>query len=231
MMKKNLFKTFVFFYILFFVVIPPVLGAFLSERQEVVLASYPLMVFVTAGIAFLVYLLAINGWIFDEALVREEKPFFARFYSYSSNSLVCFGSLCLFTALFEGVSVVFGVKSGVSRVLFPDSVLGKINFVFGVLCAAFSEEVIYRFYLPQVFKDLLAKKFPKNRKLLVFCEGLAVLLFSLGHLYLGFLGFLNALCAGIALRLCMVRTKSLWIPFVIHALYNFISFFILWFVF
>ena len=124
-------------------------------------------------------------------------------------------------------------------VIFPSSFLGWINFFFGVIFAAFFEEVIYRFYLPRAFCEIFGKikifrnsdVAQNNQRLSVFCEGLALLLFGLGHIYLGILGFLNALVCGAALRLCMIKTKSLWIPFGIHAVYNFLSFLILFLLF
>ena len=150
------------------------------------------------------------------------------FFVYSSCALVCFGSLCLSSVIFESVSYFFEIGGGIQKVIFPSSLLGWINFFFGVFFAAFFEEVIYRFYLPRAFREILGKKISKNnQRLSVLCEGLALLLFGFGHVYLGVLGFLNALVCGAVLRFCMIKTKSLWIPFGIHAIYNFLSFLIL----
>ena len=176
----------------------------------------------------------------------RKKPFFV----YSPCALVCFGSLCLSSVIFETISYFFEIGGGIQKVIFPSSsLLGWINFFFGVFFAAFFEEVIYRFYLPRAFREIFGKlrifgnqksvkkdeivadsgiayvgDSENNQRLSFFCEGLALLLFGLGHIYLGILGFLNALVCGAALRLCMIKTKSLWIPFGIHAVYNFLSF-------
>ncbi|WP_294430926.1 CPBP family intramembrane glutamic endopeptidase, partial [uncultured Treponema sp.] len=133
------------------------------------------------------------------------------------------GALCLSSVFFEGIAVAFKIEGGIQKAVFPSSFYGFINLFFGVLFSAFSEEVVYRFYLPQAFKEVLSKKISNNLKLWVLSELISLLLFSLGHIYLGFLGFLNALVCGFFLRFCMIKTKSIWIPFAIHAVYNFLS--------
>ena len=228
-MKKNVFLA-VFLYVLLFLVIAPIVFQFFGERREAVVAYYPFVVFLNGGIAFLIYYFALKGRIFEKHVLREKKPFFV----YSSCVLVCFGSLCLSSVIFESASYFFRIGGGIQKVIFPSSFLGWINFFFGVIFAAFFEEVIYRFYLPRTFREILQKRLTgkkkasekmfDNQRLSVFCEGLALLLFGLGHIYLGILGFLNALVCGAALRLCMIKTKSLWMTFGIHAVYNFLSF-------
>lgn len=235
-MKKYAFWI-VFFYVLLFFVILPIGGQFLGERQEAVVAYYPFLVFFNGVISFLIYFLALKGRIFENPVEQQKMPFFV----YSSCALVSFGILCLSSVIFETISYFFEIGGGIQKVIFPSSFLGWINFFFGVIFAAFFEEVIYRFYLPRAFREILQKRLTDkkkasekmfdNQRLSVFCEGLALLLFGLGHIYLGILGFLNALVCGAALRLCMIKTKSLWIPFGIHAVYNFLSFLILFLLF
>ena len=243
-MKKYVFWI-VFLYVLLFFVILPIGGQFLDERQEAVVAYYPFLVFFNGVISFLIYFLALKGRIFENPVEQQKMPFFV----YSSCALVCFGSLCLSSVIFETISYFFEIGGGIQKVIFPSSFLGWINFFFGVIFAAFFEEVIYRFYLPNVFQDFFYKRkmfrdqksertcdikegcrgfcstnYMNNLKLLVLSEGPALLFFGLGHVYLGLPGFLNALVCGAALRICMIRTKSLLIPFVIHTVYNFLSF-------
>ena len=235
-MKKYAFWI-VFFYVLLFLVIAPIGGQFLGERQEAVVAYYPFLVFFNGVISFLIYFLALKGRIFENPVEMQKMPFFV----YSSCALVSFGILCLSSVIFESASYFFRIGGGIQKVIFPSSLFGWINFFFGVIFAAFFEEVIYRFYLPRAFREILQKRLAgkkkasekmfDNQRLSVFCEGLALLLFGLGHIYLGILGFLNALVCGSALRFCMIKTKSLWIPFGIHAVYNFLSFLILFLLF
>ena len=209
--------------ILYFV-IPPVVVQFFSERQEVLLARYPFLVFFNGGISFLIYIFAIRGRLFEEPVELQKLPFFI----YSSNALITFGFLCLSSVIFESISYFFKIDGGIQKIIFPSSFFGWVNFFFGVIFAAFFEEVIYRFYLPRAFMEIFGKlrirSARNNLRLSVFSEGLSLLLFAMGHLYLGLLGFLNALVCGVALRFCMIKTKSLWISFGIHVVYNFLSF-------
>jgi membrane protease YdiL (CAAX protease family) len=234
-MKKSTIFYFVFIYVLLFLVIAPIVFQFFGERQEAVVAYYPFVVFLNGGIAFLIYNFVLKGQIFVPPVVREKIPFFV----YSSSTLVTFGILCLSSVIFETVAYFFRIDGGIQKVIFPSSFLGWINFFFGVIFAAFFEEVIYRFYLPRAFREIFGKKkifrnsdiVQNNQRLSVLCEGLALLLFGLGHVYLGFLGFLNAIVCGAVLRFCMIKTKSLWIPFGIHAVYNFLSFLVVFLLF
>lgn len=225
-MKKSAFSFFVFLYVLLYFVIPPVVVQFFSERQEVLLAHYPFSTFLLGGIAFLIYISVLKGKIFEEEILSERQPFFL----YSSNALVAFGALCLSSVIFELIAFFAGSKAGLHSVVFPAGFLGKVDFVFGVIFAAFFEEVIYRFYLPRALKELLFKvrKNPQNEKinlrLSLIAETASLILFALPHLYLGFFGFLNALVCGVVLRVCMVKTKTIWISFAVHGLYNFLSF-------
>ena len=225
-MKKSFFFWLVFFYVILFFVIPPVFTQFFVERNDEFVAFYPLSTFFWGVIAFLIYISALKGKIFEEEILSERQPFFL----YSSNALVAFGALCLSSVIFELIAFFTGSKAGLHSVVFPAGFLGKVDFVFGVIFAAFFEEVIYRFYLLRALKELLFKvrKNPQNEKinlrLSLIAETASLILFALPHLYLGFFGFLNALVCGIILRVCMIKTKTIWISFAVHGLYNFLSF-------
>lgn len=225
-MKKSFFFWLVFFYVILYLVFPPVFTQFFVERNDKFVASYPFSTFLLGGIAFLIYISVLKGKIFEEEVLSERQPFFL----YSSNALVAFGALCLSSVIFELIAFFSGSKAGLHSVVFPAGFLGKVDFVFGVIFAAFFEEVIYRFYLPRALKELLFKvrKNPQNEKinlrLSLITETASLILFALPHLYLGFFGFLNALVCGVVLRVCMVKTKTIWISFAVHGLYNFLSF-------
>lgn len=223
-MKKKSLSHILFFFVLFIIVLPPIVGQFFLDRPDELVVYYPLSVFILVGISFFIYIFSLKGFVFEKTVEGKKQPFFV----YSSNALVCFGFICLTSVLFEALAWFLGVKSGIHNVVFPESFLGFVNFFFGVIFAAFSEEVIYRFYLPAAFKEILSRKIHDNQRLSVFCEVLSLLLFSLGHIYLGIFGFLNALICGIALRYCMVRTKSIWTSFAVHTVYNFLSFLFFW---
>ena len=125
-MKKYAFWI-VFFYVLLFFVIAPIVFQFFGERQEAVVAYYPFVVFLNGGIAFLIYYFALKGRIFENPVEQQKMPFFV----YSSCALVCFGSLCLSSVIFESASYFFRIGGGIQKVIFPSSFLGWINFFFG----------------------------------------------------------------------------------------------------
>jgi membrane protease YdiL (CAAX protease family) len=222
------FSFFLFLFVLVFFVLPPVVFQFIFPSDDEIMASYPVQVFLNGGLSALLYFFSLRGNVFAEPVFSVRQPFFV----YSSNALVCFGILCLSSVVLEAAAYFFKISGGIQNIVFPKSIFGGINFVFGVLCAAFFEEIVYRFYLPQAMKDIFVKgKYDTSRKsfwLSILCETAALVLFSLGHIYLGLFGFLNALVCGAALRVCMLRTKSVWVSFVVHSAYNFLSFSIIW---
>ena len=211
-----------------YLVLPPIVLPFFSEGRSEIVAHYPLSTFLLALVAALIYFFSVQKPVLFETspLGTGRVPFFV----YSSNALVSFGILCLSSVIFELISYFSGSESGIHRVIFQDGISAHLNFFFGLLSAAFFEEVIYRLFLPAALLEIAKsrKKSNGNRKLSLFCEGISVLLFAAGHLYLGAFGFLNALMCGIALRACTVRTKTIWVAFCVHAAYNALSFAVMW---
>lgn len=227
--QKNLTGWLIFFYVLFIIVIPPLLNQFLSQPQNVFVIGYPPSLFILALSALCIFLLKEKAFIKapeKSSALKKKKPFFI----YSSALLLTFGLLCLISVFFEGAAFIFKIDSGIKSIVFPKNFIGFINFILGVISSAFLEEVIYRYYLPQAFKEIISLRFRINPKVSVLCEGAALLLFASGHLYLGILGFFNALVSGAVLRLCMIKTDSVLISFVSHAFFNFMSFLFLAFI-
>lgn len=99
-----------------------------------------------------------------------------------------------------------------------------LNFIF----AAFYEEIIYRFYLPDASKNLFVF-FIKNdnnktkKTISIICEIITLLIFSFSHLYLGIFSVFNAAIGHIILRACYCKSKNIYSSFIAHAAYNIIS--------
>lgn len=88
--------------------------------------------------------------------------------------------------------------------------------------AAFFEEVIYRFYTPNVLIILFTKI--NSKKIQLLCsEIISLLFFSLAHYYLGYFSVINAIFAQIILRICYKKNDSIFPCFISHFLYNVIS--------
>ena len=215
------FPKILFLYVLLALVAAPLVFQFFSEPQSEIAAHYPFSVFFNGFTAVFIYILATKGWIFKKAIQSGKKPFFV----YASTALITFGVLCLSSVFFELLSFFGNFSSGIQRIAFPSGLFGFLNFISGVVFASFFEEVIYRFYLPEALKD-----FSINPKLSVLCETITVILFAAGHIYLGLFGFLNALVSGAALRFCVKKTCSVFPAFIVHAIYNFLTFLCFYFI-
>ena len=144
---------------------------------------------------------------------------------------ICLGMIFLVSAIFQTAGFLLE-KEGFQffqndKIIFPKNIFYLMNFLAGTFCAAFYEEILYRFYLPESlkrnFKILTSGKLDsKKSKQADFVFELApALIFAFSHIYLGFLAVLNAFFSGIILRICMRKTKSVFVPAIIHCIYNF----------
>ena len=93
-----------------------------------------------------------------------------------------------------------------------------INF----FCAAFYEEVLYRFYFSDALLALISRK-KTWRFTWIICEVLGLLCFAFAHLYLGWISVLNAALAHVILRFSYKKFGKLWPCVASHFIYNVIS--------
>ncbi|MCR4939391.1 MAG: CPBP family intramembrane metalloprotease [Treponemataceae bacterium] len=101
--------------------------------------------------------------------------------------------------------------------------VGISETIYTVLCFSISalyEELLYRQFLPDESLSMIPSK---HLRLPV--EILIVLLFALGHIYLGIWAVMNAFVAGCLLRFFCVKTASFLSGFIAHFIYNLIVFF------
>lgn len=204
-----------FILVLALLVLPPIL--FQAAGSLAVLTfAYPPQTFFLALVALLIYMQNRNVH-----LIRFQGRWsFFRILVFSGESFLAFGILCVVSAVLEFSGHFFSVESEL-KIVRPERFNDFAIFFIGTFCAAFYEEVLYRMYLPEAMKHLCVgwKKVPEFF-LKWGPEFLAVVLFALGHIYLGRLGFLNALLCGIALRRCVLKTHSLWFSLIPHFAYN-----------
>lgn len=217
-MNKLFFKI-EFFFVLFCLVLPPVFFQFSRPQTQIFYFSYPITTFVLGIFGILLYF-QLNKNFYSS----DEKWSLFRILVISGEALKTFGFICVISVLFQLIGYFLKIENEITEIVLPSGFLGWTNFILGTLIAAFYEESVYRVFIPESMKKLLSK-YKRIPSILI--EVLAVLLFALGHIYLGFLGFLNAFFCGIMLRLCMIKTRSIWFSFSAHALYNFCSFFVL----
>lgn len=90
-----------------------------------------------------------------------------------------------------------------------------LNFLF----SSFYEESVYRFFLPEAM-IYFTRNCKDKRMAEIDCEILGMILFALGHIYLGILSVINAAIAYVILRICFKKTRSLVPGTAAHFFYN-----------
>lgn len=138
-------------------------------------------------------------------------------------TLLVFGLLCLSSVIFN--ILAYYVKSEDIEVILPQKASEYFLYIIVFLMSAFFEEVLYRKFLPESLIRFC--NFIRNEKILRIAkwsaEIIAVLVFAFAHRYLGYLAVLNAFVSGIILRLCYIKSKSIFPGFIAHAAYNIFS--------
>lgn len=154
--------------------------------------------------------------------------FINRKWDFSLNAILpfsfCLGLLFFFSLIFKAISFFFKNTSvaGNISVELPVTFVQWIFCILSFLFSAFYEEILYRFYFPDALIRILQYKW-NNKIIIIICEVLGLLVFSFGHIYLGWLSVLNATCAHIILRMTYKKSKTIWAGFFAHFIYNIIS--------
>jgi membrane protease YdiL (CAAX protease family) len=136
--------------------------------------------------------------------------------------LFTFGMLFALSLFCRFLAELTGLADGDVIVNKPAGLLQWSFCLINFLCAAFYEEVLYRFYFVDEFYVLITRK-KKWRGSWLLCESLGLLCFAFAHLYLGWISVLNAALAHVFLRLCFKRFEKLWPCVAAHFIYNVIS--------
>ena len=97
--------------------------------------------------------------------------------------------------------------------LYPSTAQQRRWWLLLSLCAGVSEELIYRGFLT----DYLLSTFCVN---IVAALWIGAALFGFAHLYQGFRGVLVTGCVGAVLGILYLGTGHLWIPMLLHTLFN-----------
>lgn|SRR5574344_2583 len=225
MKKKYLWIEFAI--VLIFLIIPPL--TVLRMNQAISNFTISPALFVELLIAVL---LDIQMHFMNQTESRENtarSPIFIKL----SWGAITFGCLILIFTLFEVLAYFFPtvIKSNVESVI-PNSALQWISCVVILSIGAYYEESLYRQFIPDMACLLLESKVTKPRTGKYVRAGIeisTVLLFAFAHRYLGVVGILNALLCGTILRLCTIKTGSIYTSTTIHFLYNICMFLLLLF--
>ena len=165
-------------------------------------------------------------------------------------AIASFGALCVIASAVELAVRFSGGKANLSPAL-PSSIPETFFCIANFACASFYEEAVYRLYLPETLRMILKEGLLKSKKddlktkkersagidtahenaapeksaeiAELISETLSVIAFALSHRYLGLPAIANAFFAGIVLRICCKKSKTLWTNTVSHFAYNMLS--------
>lgn len=224
-MKKNtsfLLDFFIFLVILCFFLIPPFFSPQISENNSPFLQwHFPFQQMIYAFLSCFLY------FYYQKRNQKNDENKANRFFRFPL--IFTFSVLFFFQLIFKFISIFhneFSQNQNIINpqviVLLPDSFISWVFCILNFLFSAFFEEVIYRFYTPEILKYLL-NKIKSEKFIYILSEGFALVLFSISHYYLGFLSVFNAMIAHIILRICFNKSESIFPGFLAHFIYNIIS--------
>lgn len=228
---NKIFSLLEFFAVLFFLVLPPLFATKTAGGTTLDFShGY-------AAATFFLFAVSVFLYLIEKKFANKTEKTAAILKISCGN--ICLGLIFLVSAAFQTAGFLIE-KSGFNflendKIIFPQNIFYFMNFITGTFCAAFYEEILYRFYFPESckrnFKILTFGKLDsqKSKKTDFILELASALIFAFSHLYLGFLAVLNAFFSGIVLRICMRKTKSVFVPAFIHSVYNFSVFAALYF--
>ena len=175
--------------------------------------------FIISLFLFFVYKKFINKKIEPE----NTNNFFLK-YILSSSFVFC--SLFAVGLLIKAVALLLPRFANTLLIEKPDTFVLWINVIIGFLLSAASEELMYRYLVPDILIKLCSRKSIKKWKIYL-CEIAGAIVFSIPHYYLGLLGVINAFICQFLLRFFYKKYKTL-IPLIAgHFLYNLVNLLIL----
>ncbi len=195
-----------FFLIFVFFAIPPVL----NNSQPSFSPAMPLLSLIVY-VALSIYILIKN---------KFGKTDFRSFSVVTSFALLCM--LLLNAKIWDLATILFSESQSEVTKTISEGFLENAYIVFSLFVSALYEELLFRQFLPEGALRAV------NTKIARICTEIAVvMIFALGHRYLGIWAVLNAFTAGCILRFFCIRTGSFISGFVAHFVYNVIVFFLL----
>lgn len=203
------------FIILTFFILPPI---FTSTNDSVGYVEFNIFHIITYG--FLGVYCFLRSKKFGEHNLNSnpQKRIFNK-----KNLLFFFGTLVFL--FINGIFWKWISKNNFTKVENIKTIYFHIFQVFGLFIYASYEEIMYRSFLPLSFEKTFSKSTKKenlSKGYFIFIEILCLLLFSFGHIYMGIFAVFNALFAGIALRFLAWKTKSIFPNVIVHFIYNFV---------
>ena len=215
---KKYYQIFEFIFIFSFLIVPPLLAKPIRNFNFLNPVS-------AGGLSY--FLISLILYFQENQFKTKNTSIAFKFINNSAYFFKTFGSLVVFAATLDFLLVKTGVVSDI-RPDFSNFRIVPVFFAFLITC--FYEEIIYRLYLPSSLKKFI--KLPKIPRyaLEIFFEIVSVFIFAFSHRYLGWPAVVNAMFAGIVLRLCYLKSSSILTAFAAHFSYNFFMFLLYYFI-
>lgn len=217
-MQRENTRLLFFFIASFFFILPPLFLQ--SSNFSFSEISFPTMQASFAFFAIILY------FVFFQTQNKRKSAL--AFHINVGFTLLTFGALCILATIINLISI-FLKKTNEINFSSPKNFSSILFLLLLFAFASWFEEIMYRAFLPFAVNNLLKIFFNKinftnhlqNEKIIFFIsEFFALFSFALSHKYLGFFSVVNALCAGIILRLCFLKTKTPFTNFFAHFFYN-----------
>ena len=240
--RSFLLQTVLFTAVFLFFLLPPL---FQGESSESVLDfSQPdilfLHIFQTAFSVALLYAVKSVYGILPEKKnpCKKNSPRAMKIAVNTGAVLVAFGELCVCAAVLQFAAAFSEDGRTSAQVIMPEAFPGWILCVVCFLLAAFYEESVYRFFLPETFSVLLKNVVSKaagniyggteissqtEKRCVLASEIFSAAVFAFSHRYLGFFAVLNGAAGYCILRICLKKTGSLVPGCIAHFLYNLLN--------
>lgn len=207
-MKNHSFisKILIFCIVFFIFMLPPVLQGTI-ENNAFTDWNFSYSALITAlfmGFIYFIYR--------DFIVLQEEKK--SKFYkikcTFCSLLYLLMISVIIRFLPLNGKEIAVKLPANPSAVTFC-----LLNFLF----SAFTEEVLYRFYAPEILCNMLEEKIGKKNALII-SEIFVGMMFALGHRYAGIPAVINSILGYAVLRMNIKKTGSLAMNTALHFIYN-----------
>lgn len=148
-------------------------------------------------------------------------------FKYLISIIGCFSLLEITSLLLNIICLKINcIDENINLFSKPTTFLEQFYCILNFIFASFYEEILYRFYLPQIMLSIFDKfkTSEKREKIIkITIEIIIALIFAFSHLYMGIFPVINAFIAHFILRYFYVKSKNILCSFIPHCIYNIVS--------
>lgn len=232
-MKIHSFKTEItlFSFIFLFYLLPPCFiinsDNFITKKTSTIEIISLIINFLLAGFIYLIYKEKSKDKTTETKTILLKDRIIYLVKTVLIPFLFCLFFLLSISLLIKSIANYFSNELSLIKTLDGGFVYWLI-IILSFILSSFYEEIIYRFYCPDILFNLITQKQVSlnDKKVLIIkiiCESVTAILFALAHFYMGLFSVINALFAHIILRFVYKKTNNIYITTTAHCIYNIIS--------